>query len=298
MPKLPDRLHKTLLPVHLLSKDLLANQTVGSDPIKSCRTKPSFNRFGRRLSAALFSTGLIGLLLFSITSTSFATSIVVVVDELSGELFLKNAGGGEEVIDGYQIDSLSGALSPGDLTSVSGNYDLLGDMSVDSASEWFILSSTAVSITEASLTTSSGSLSTGEIVSLGNIWTLAAGTDLTAAISAGGLSEITSVDFRDLTADYDNNLIIDQLDYDVFVSTYGSTVDLRADGNNDGVINAADYTVWRDSDDLELVSTISAVSSIYATSNVTLAVAVPEPTSILLFAIGAILAVPSKSRVV
>ncbi len=231
----------------------------------------------------------VGLSPVWLSGISSANSIEVVVNEVNGELYLKNSGASSEVIDGYEINSLSGALSPGALTSITTNYDLSGDMSVDSISEWFVLAATAHSVTEVSLTTSSGLLSAGGIVSLGELWDFGAASDLTAAISAGGSSATTTDDYRDLTADYDNNLIVDQLDYDVFVTTYGSTVDLRADGNNDGVVDAADYTVWRDSNDLILaLSAINSASSFTNGSvlNVTLAVAVPEPGSLLIVVIG------------
>lgn len=46
--------------------------------------------------------------------------------------------------------------------------------------------------------------------------------------------------------DYNLDGAIDPLDYEVWRTTYGSTVDLRADGNADGVVDAADYALWRD----------------------------------------------------
>lgn len=52
--------------------------------------------------------------------------------------------------------------------------------------------------------------------------------------------------------DYDGNGFVDNDDNLVWRSTYGSTTDLRADGNSDGVVNAADYTVWRDAYDAAL----------------------------------------------
>jgi subtilisin family serine protease len=44
--------------------------------------------------------------------------------------------------------------------------------------------------------------------------------------------------------DYDRSGLVDQGDFVLWKATYGSS-DLRADGNNDGQVNSADYTVWR-----------------------------------------------------
>jgi ELWxxDGT repeat protein len=46
--------------------------------------------------------------------------------------------------------------------------------------------------------------------------------------------------------DYDRNGFVQQADRDLWAADYGSGVRLRADGNGDGVVNVADYTVWRD----------------------------------------------------
>lgn len=50
------------------------------------------------------------------------------------------------------------------------------------------------------------------------------------------------------SGDYDDNEVIDEEDYKFWASSYGLTnvqPGTGADGNADGVINAADYTVWR-----------------------------------------------------
>jgi len=49
-----------------------------------------------------------------------------------------------------------------------------------------------------------------------------------------------------LAGDYDLDNDVDQADFDKWISTFGSTAELVADGNRDGVVDAADYTVWRD----------------------------------------------------
>lgn len=46
--------------------------------------------------------------------------------------------------------------------------------------------------------------------------------------------------------DYNVNGVVDDLDYGVWKATFGSTSDLRADGNGDGHVDAVDYVFWRD----------------------------------------------------
>ncbi|WP_146395972.1 LamG domain-containing protein [Pseudobythopirellula maris] len=46
--------------------------------------------------------------------------------------------------------------------------------------------------------------------------------------------------------DYDRNGMVDESDFDVWRATFGSTLELAADGNFDGRVDAADFTVWRD----------------------------------------------------
>jgi hypothetical protein len=48
------------------------------------------------------------------------------------------------------------------------------------------------------------------------------------------------------TGDYDDNEGVTDVDYMVWKLTFGSTNDLRADGNGDLIVDAADYTPWRD----------------------------------------------------
>ncbi len=68
--------------------------------------------------------------------------------------------------------------------------------------------------------------------------------------------------------DYDQDGDVDTNDYDLWKNTFGTTgEDLAADGNNDGVVNLADYTVWRD----HLTGPSGALTSLQ----------VPEPTTLV-----------------
>lgn len=85
-----------------------------------------------------------------------------------------------------------------------------------------------------------------------------------------------------LRGDYDFNGTVDNDDYTLWASQYGATapqpVNLgEADGNGDGLINAADYTIWRD-----------------ATPETQASVRVPEPTGVVI--IVSLLALFSSQR--
>jgi hypothetical protein len=49
-----------------------------------------------------------------------------------------------------------------------------------------------------------------------------------------------------LLGDYDHNGSIGPGDYQAWKNSFGSTSNLNADGNGNGIVDAADYTIWRD----------------------------------------------------
>lgn len=243
------------------------------------------------LLAAMFACGIV-------SEVAQGSSIETIIDRSSGEVFLKNPTAGAMVIDGYSLFSPAGSLLPGAWSSVTDLYDVSGDGSVDTSTDWFVIASTANSIAEVSPIALTGSLDAGQIVSLGLIWTLGHPESLATTVSVGATTTDMIGDFRTLTADYDNDLDVDTDDYDIFVATFGSTVDLRADGNANGVIDAADYTVWRDSEELVLGGGSSFLSSgSPTTGNPSLGpIAVPEPTSVMLLLVGGLATAATRRR--
>jgi hypothetical protein len=73
--------------------------------------------------------------------------------------------------------------------------------------------------------------------------------------------------------DFNGDGIVDAVDYTVWRDTHGSTTDFRADGNGDRMIDDADYAIWK-----------SHFGTSYLAGGGQLA-SVPEPASALLFAL-------------
>jgi hypothetical protein len=82
-----------------------------------------------------------------------------------------------------------------------------------------------------------------------------------------------------VAGDYDRNGVVDAADYDVWRDAYGSTELLNADGNDDGIVDAADYVVWRD-----------ALNSAAATARI------PEPAGAVLLAAALLTSCVARSR--
>ncbi|MCA9187214.1 MAG: hypothetical protein R3E01_11090 [Pirellulaceae bacterium] len=77
-----------------------------------------------------------------------------------------------------------------------------------------------------------------------------------------------------LAGDYNMNGTVDAADYTVWKDSFGSTSDLAADGNGNGEIDAADYTIWKDN-----FGNTGAVASVAS---------VPEPSCLAMLGFGAI----------
>ena len=93
--------------------------------------------------------------------------------------------------------------------------------------------------------------------------------------------QVQLTDIGGLLGDYNGDGTVNAADYTVWRDTLGSTTNLAADGNLSGTIDPGDYTVWKSNFGATLGSGSGAVGS------------VPEPTSLVL---GLMLAISCSGR--
>jgi hypothetical protein len=106
-------------------------------------------------------------------------------------------------------------------------------------------------------------------------------------VFAGTTAQLNALLVHNVAGDYNHDGVVDAADYVVWRSSLGSAVNLAADGNNDEVVNQADYTFWR--------SHLGATSGSGSGSDLGAQGGVPEPTALMLFAFGGI-AMASRRR--
>ena len=84
----------------------------------------------------------------------------------------------------------------------------------------------------------------------------------------GGRIDIGAVEWQPnpLPGDYNFNGTVDAADYSVWRDTLGSTTDLRADGSGNGLVDEDDYTVWKTNFGHTLGSGSGAVYALGATA--------------------------------
>jgi hypothetical protein len=100
-------------------------------------------------------------------------------------------------------------------------------------------------------------------------------TDLTTATDHLPIVADYSFSSVIIPGDYDHSGLVDNADYDIWTSSFGSIATLDADGNANGIVDASDYTVWRD----HLGSSISGAGAGGS-------VPIPEPSSAALLVVG------------
>ncbi len=181
-----------------------------------------------------------------------AAFITVELYPLTGEIRLSNTGLNAVPIVFYSIFSPSGALNSSAAVwkSISENYDASGNQVVDAVNNWNTLSpiGSTTELSEGVIADPGGSLPPTRSISLGRVWD--AGKvpfpDLQFDFREPNEQQIgTAIEYT-LDGDFSGNGSVDLFDYSFYWRpTFGSTTNLIADANLNGVVDAADYTVWR-----------------------------------------------------
>jgi hypothetical protein len=130
-------------------------------------------------------------------------------------------------------------------------------------------------------------------MSTGNVFTSQGTSTSHGTVALAAITTIVRTNFNGtiLLPDYNDNGEVDAADYVLWRNTLGDTgAGLAADGNNDGVVNQADYTLWRAHFGAVVPPGGGAALAGGATA------AVPEPASMMLFVVGAVLAWPRRRR--
>ncbi len=239
---------------------------------------------------------LVGDALGQAMSSLQFTRAFLTVDRQTGEIKIVNPADGDMDMDleAYSITSAAGALDPTSWTTIAGNYDLAGDGSVDSDGNWTVLTGTNGELSEeAQLGGNDGLITIGAEVSLGvGAWVRNLTRDLrfTYTDTDGALQELsvryvgTPIALGDLNFDG----TVGGADWAIFLA--GNQADLSAlsaaeayqmgDLDGDGDNDIYDFALFREAYELDNPAPGAFAEMLAAYS-------VPEPTSLMLLALGA-----------
>lgn len=201
----------------------------------------------KRLLSAILTLGCLPLL------PAPAIAITVQLFPLTGEIRLLNQSTQPVPFVFYSIISPSGALtsSPAVWRSIADNYDASGNQVVDPINNWVKLSpvGSTTELSEGVFADPGGSLPPLRAISLGRVWNpnKVAFPDLVVELRQANQQLVPAFFTYTVDGDYSGNGSADFFDYEFhWRPAFGSTTNLLSDGNLNGVVDAADYVVWRD----------------------------------------------------
>ncbi|TWT35282.1 hypothetical protein KOR34_01700 [Posidoniimonas corsicana] len=177
----------------------------------------------------------------------FHNNLVLVVDPADGRAQLVNDSPFAVSIDGYWVGSESGSLNPG-----NADWSSLDDQNIGGGA-WTEANPTGNSLVELQAEGAT-LLAAGATYNLGTLFDTAGVQDLVLQYLFPEDEEFTrfgAVDYRAvsdlLTGDYNGDGVVNAADYTVWRDSLGQDVapGSGADGNGDGAVNQADYNVWR-----------------------------------------------------
>lgn len=187
-----------------------------------------------------------------------APQLKLVVNTLTGGVTLANTSGASFNIDSYEIHSASLSLDPVNWTSLQ-DQDYEGNGAPGTGNGWEEAGPLGIGphqLIESYLLGGS-TIANGASISLGRGFDhdkVGVQQDLQFLyheVGTGGILRTGLVEYVQIAVagDYNLNGVVDAADYSIWRDTLGSTTDLRANGDNTGAsankIDQADYTYWK-----------------------------------------------------
>ncbi len=230
-------------------------------------------------------------------------SVTVQLFPYTGEARLVNPSATPFSFVFYSLSSAGGTLngSAAVWKSITDVYDASGNGFIDPTNNWLKLSSTSTQLAEGVIPNPGGTLPAFRAISLGNIWNpnLTVNPDVTSQVVQAD-QQFATVNVRlDIDGDYNDDHFVNVLDFNLWKSSYGQTgtaSSLLADGNLNGIVDAADYTIWRNNLGKSLADLGLASGSGWRALSVGQGGAVPEPSALLLLISAVILLATRRSR--
>jgi hypothetical protein len=208
-----------------------------------------------------------------------------------------NLGAGEEQTAFYGVGLLvSGAPNyagqPIGTDSIGPLFTSLSVPAMNSGIPWAATNSFGDPAWSAAATLASGTFtagltpgffSNGGFQSSGNVFTTLGSSTQPGAIHLANVSTIVRTNFSSAMPDYNNSGVVDAADYVLWRNALGQSGAHAAADGNDLSVNQADYLLWR----ANFGKTMTGSTAALAFSSGSLA-AIPEPASALLLAMGAL----------
>ncbi len=211
----------------------------------------------------------------------------------SGDLRLVNTSANTLNLAAYSITFPTAQLRGDEWLPIAGRLDASGDGSLDSNNDWLVLEPQPIpaltnSLSEGEFLGDGGFLQTGEDIFFGAVWNPSTANNVNFEIVevVGGNATASFLDITYLPpGDFNEDGLVDAADYTVWRDNLGQTgIGLQADSDGNGIVDAADYDAWKLS-----FGTTSFVVSAPGAAGLATALVVPEPSSLASIVAAAVL---------